>query len=206
MKKSIGKFNSAAALSLSLAVIAFLAVGCSLTDSPTAANNEDKAANLWNPAPGENIVDDWTPVFVDDTYWEDLYGVHANPFMVPLIDPAPVRVGPEGGTVTCGRHKFTVPAGALDEPTEFTMSIASLNAVGVDCGPSMTFSTPVMLTLSYARTEYDQERGDIPELAIFYMAPDGTAEMLESIVNPGLLTVTARVDHFSRYILGSRLD
>jgi len=195
---------------LALGLSAFLIGGCSLLDSPTASTSADPGQDLWNPSAGDEIVSGRDVPILDDNYWEMESGTTINPAMNPrLAGVTPVLApidGANGGTVTLGRHHFTVPAGAVDGVVTFTLAYASVTGVGVDCGPSpISFDEPVMLTLSYYGTQYANsiEGLDPSALRIFYAHEDGTLEEVEGcVVDLRALTVTAPVTHFSRYILG----
>ena len=197
-------FDSIKALTL-LTLLALLPVGCSLLDAPTSSNDVETSANpeLWTPQPGDEIIPGREVPMLNEDYWETYYGQSVNPLRLPRIV---LPIGEDGGTVTLGLHGYTIPAGAVDVPTPFILTYASMNAVAVDCGPSpFSFDAPVTVTLSFAGTQYEdwEENGlDPAALQVIYMASDGTETPLESTVDLEAQTVSAQVDHFSRYILG----
>ncbi len=181
------------------ALTAFLIlVGCS-SDSSSPLDPVSEAS-MFNPERGFQIESGREIPFLNDNYWESQGGSQTNPFLFGLVSRF---IGVLGGTVQCGNHSYSIPAGALSGMTRMTMAYASLNTVAVDCGPSpLSFLLPVTLTLSYAGTQYDDPRADPSQLRIWYMSPDGEFIPLNSTVNTNTRTVTAPVTHFSRYILG----
>jgi hypothetical protein len=206
MKMNMKTLQMIGAIGLCIMLAAWLIMGCSEINMPTASQTDSNEENVWSPEPGFS-VNGRTPIpIVNDTYWEDLYGPSVNPFRCRAVVSREID-GDVGGTVTCGYHRYDVPAGAVDGDVIFTMQIASYNGIAVDCGPSpMSFNIPVMLTLSYAGTQYDNNSNDLynpADLRIYYMTEDGDYELLDDAeLNTGSKTVTAPVTHFSRYILG----
>ena len=206
MKLPASVFTSAIAVATLLIVLALFPVGCSLLESPTAStNDQNEVSDLWNPQPGDQIVPGHEVPILNQDFWQSSTGQEVNPWrglVGNLLTPIYEVVGGLGGMVQLGLHSYAIPAGAVNTPTMFSLAYASATGIAVDCGPSpFTFNTPVTLSLSYAGTQYDNDNPP-PALQIFYMAPDGTLTPLLSTGNPGLKTVTAQVDHFSRYIVG----
>lgn len=123
-------------------------------------------------------------------------------------------IGPDGGSIHLAGHAIEVPAGAVDEPTLFTMTVLAnghveveLTAVvtdvlgeTVDVGEAGFGEKSVALTLSYASAE-DVDSPD--DLLILRVLDDGVVEPLDVVVDSERRTVTARLDHFSRYCLAS---
>lgn len=111
-------------------------------------------------------------------------------------------IGPMGGAISAGPHTLVIPAGALDAPTEITMTAPTGRGVNsVRFQPEgLQFDRSASLTMSYAncnllgkvlpkRIAYTDER-----LNILYW--------LLSIDNVFAKRVTGRVDHFSDYVIG----
>jgi hypothetical protein len=91
----------------------------------------------------------------------------------------------------------------VDRPMVFSLTNASRTAIAIDCGPSpFHFNIPVILTLSYAGTNFTAATNQ-SALEVIYMAPDGSLQEMPSTVDVRGALVTARLDHFSRYILGA---
>jgi hypothetical protein len=120
----------------------------------------------------------------------------------PLAIPVSAVIGREGGCLRLGPHSLTIPAGAVDREVTFTISLASTMGVAVDCGPSpFRFNVPVELTLSYAGTQYESSDRQV-NLQIFYMANTQACTAMPSHVDVNGKSVSAQLDHFSRYIIG----
>jgi hypothetical protein len=119
-----------------------------------------------------------------------------------------------GGAIHLGGHKIEVPAGAVTGPTVFTVSLlrsgfveVELSAVvtdllgeTVDVGENGFGGKTVALTLSYAAAS---NVGDPSKLLILRMLDDGSVEPLDVVVDEQGKTVTAQLDHFSRYCMAS---
>ncbi|MBK8005543.1 MAG: hypothetical protein IPK12_16875 [Gemmatimonadetes bacterium] len=118
----------------------------------------------------------------------------------PALPPAQASawIGPLGGSVTVGPHRFVVPPGALAGPVRITMRIPSDPVVSVEMLPhGLQFQRPARLTLSYRHC------GPLSLLAPKRVAyTSGTLTILEyllSIDNLLAREVTGQVPHFSRY-------
>lgn len=123
-------------------------------------------------------------------------------------------LGTDGGVLTILNHVLTVPQGAVTEPTIFSMSVIQAGYVEVELTAvpksllqslffwrkieEVSFEVPVELTLSYARAT---NVTDPSRLKIMRVNPDGNHEILPSVVDPVKQTVTAELDHFSRYCM-----
>jgi hypothetical protein len=182
---------------LGLLTLVLLLAGCSLFDSSTSSTTTDtESSTLWNPQSGDQIIPGRDVPILNPGYWEQSGSLEVNP------NSASAVIGPEGGKLKLGKHKLQVPAGAVSEPTLFTMEYASETGVAVDCGPSpFTFNCPVTLTLSFENTQYDGGGGDPSQLQIFWMAEDGHCEPMPSDVDIQGKKVVAELSHFSRYII-----
>jgi hypothetical protein len=118
-------------------------------------------------------------------------------------------IGNAGGFITAGAHTLTVPANALLDSVEITMS------VGTDSARSVTFlpeglqfqsNRPSTLTLSYTGCEFPEDSlgnpaGHIPGGAgIAYVGNDQSilefkAGTIDTLAN----TISGKLRHFSRY-------
>ena len=132
----------------------------------------------------------------------------------PLTTPLPRVsdwIGASGGTLRLAGHTLTVPPGAVQGPTLFSMLPLASGHVEVellaaairpllglvDVG-SDGFDEPVELTLSYAAaTNVD----DPDRLVILHLRDDGGVEEVPSTVHTATKTVTAELEHFSRYAM-----
>jgi hypothetical protein len=109
-------------------------------------------------------------------------------------------VGPEGGTITVGRHSLVIPAGALRETVEITATAPAGEHVELRFAPhGLVFDRRVALRMSYA--ECGLVRALL--LRIAYVDPE-KLEILEVLPSfPDLLRrqVYGTTDHFSSYML-----
>jgi hypothetical protein len=118
-----------------------------------------------------------------------------------------------GGTLNVANHSVQVPFGAVLVPTLFTLTHANNGYVEVDASATLTdllgrildigglgFRKPVKMTLSYARAT---NVTDPRRLKIIRLNPNGQHEVMPSTVNTWNKTVSAPLDHFSRYALVS---
>ncbi len=122
-----------------------------------------------------------------------------------------VVIGPRGGSVYVSLHYLYVPVGAVSQPTVFRVELpgdgtigAALTATSVgssrenDVGEA-GFRRPVFLTFSYAYAT--NPPADPFQLRVLWARPDGTFQAQPTLVNPFLKLATARLTHFSDYIL-----
>ena len=122
-------------------------------------------------------------------------------------------IGLLGGTLSVANHTVAVPFGAVTVPTLFTLRHVNNGYVEVDATATITdllgkildvgglgFRKPVTMTLSYARAT---NVSDPSRLKIVRLKPDGQHEIMPSTVNLSKKTVSAPLDHFSRYALVS---
>ncbi len=122
-------------------------------------------------------------------------------------------IGVEGGSVSLAGHTITVPAGAVGQPTLFTLTLATNGYVEVDLSATVTdllgntidtgsqgFKLPVTLSLTYA---WASNVSDPSRLLILRLLDKDKVEPLKSTVDPTGKTVTVQLDHFSKYCLAS---
>lgn len=123
-------------------------------------------------------------------------------------------LGSDGGLLTLLNHILAVPAGAVDEPTLFSMTVLQNGYVEVELTATpksllrrlffwrrieeVNFNVPVELSLSYANAT---NVTDPSRLKIMRVNPDGRHEILPSTIDYEKKTVTAELDHFSRYCM-----
>lgn len=112
--------------------------------------------------------------------------------------------GPNGGVLEHDGHRLVVPAGAVSSPTQFSLTSVTDGFVEVDLRAlngkrdvgEEGFAVPVVLQLSYRDAQLP---ADPAQIAIVWVREDGTMEPLPSRVDLAAQTVTADLDHFSRY-------
>ena len=116
-------------------------------------------------------------------------------------------IGLDGGLLSLGSHSLLVPAGAVTEPTTFSMELLPSDYVmvdltatrrGVDVGEK-GFEKPVTITLSYDQLNVR----DPSKLFILRLNENGQHEKLPSVVDTQKRTVSAELDHFSKYAMAS---
>lgn len=123
-------------------------------------------------------------------------------------------LGSDGGVLSLLNHVLTVPAGAVGEPTLFSMTVLQDGYVEVELTATpksllrrllfwrkveeVNFRVPVELSLSYANAT---NVTDPSRLKIMRVNPNGRHEILPSTVDLESKTVTADLDHFSRYCM-----
>jgi hypothetical protein len=102
----------------------------------------------------------------------------------------------------------------VSEPTIFSMTVIQNGYVEVELTATpksllnslffwrkveeVQFNVPVELSLSYAKAT---NVADPSRLRIMRVNPDGRHEILPSVVDTVNMTVTAELDHFSRYCM-----
>ena len=119
-------------------------------------------------------------------------------------------IGLNGGTISVAGITLTVPKGAITVPTLFTVAAlptsvidASLtatttNLLGLvtDVG-SIGFKKPVTITMSYARATNVKDPSKL--FLVYYDYANNKLVKLPSVVDTKNKTVSAQVDHFSKY-------
>jgi hypothetical protein len=116
---------------------------------------------------------------------------------------------PTGGSISVDGHTLKVPAGAIGQPTWFSMQIVEASVVHVRLkawraldGVAVTQfpNAPVELTLNAGQLEKLDPTG----LVIVYLRDgtyEGAKETIPSTVNTSNWTVTGYLSHFSSYAL-----
>lgn len=106
-------------------------------------------------------------------------------------------IGPQGGVITVGTHRLTIPAGALNRSVTIKAEQVPGNVNSVRFSPEgLQFSKPATLELSYKNCSL--LLGVVKRVAY----TDEKLKILELIPSLDLLnlrTVTGTVRHFSRY-------
>jgi hypothetical protein len=122
-------------------------------------------------------------------------------------------IGASGGALSLLGHTITVPAGAVTQPTLFSIAALPSGRIEVELralrislfGQSLDVGSggfhagkTVRLTLSYAGATNVDDRS---RLVVLYMRSDGGVEELPTTVNTAARTVTVELSHFSRYCM-----
>lgn len=115
-------------------------------------------------------------------------------------------IGPAGGALSIGKHFLSVPAGAVDAPTTFTMvkepgslkvDLTATRLLPNDVGHA-GFPVPVKLGLSYESAESVPNPG---ALKVIWLKTDGTFEVQSSSVDVYGKLVVGSVNHFSAFAI-----
>jgi hypothetical protein len=109
-------------------------------------------------------------------------------------------IGPTGGVIRVGPHRFEVPAGALPHAVAITATIVPGTVNRVHFEPAgLEFGRSAALTMSYANCD---TLGSLLPKRIAYVADDlSILYYLLSLDDLRNRTVTGEVDHFSDYVL-----
>ena len=111
---------------------------------------------------------------------------------------ATATIGPEGGTMVIGPHRFVVPAGALGSPVTITAVAPSGRVNRVAFQPEgLVFERSASLTMSYANCNL---LGKLLPKRIAYIDDNlNILSYLLSLDNLFAKQVTGQVNHFSTY-------
>lgn len=123
-------------------------------------------------------------------------------------------IGVEGGDISVLGHSLVVPAGAVSQPTLFSITVLPTGYVEVDLSATVTtsqgevvdvgskgFAKPVPVTLTYSRATNVSEPRKLTILRINSLVGYHEYEVMPSRVDSAAQTVTTELDHFSRYIV-----
>lgn len=168
-----------------------LTIACA-NEGPTSALPNDAAVRSDAAATPSNVLANRES---DDDGDDDGHLLRCTPL---VADSAAAWIGPTGGTLAVGPHRFEVPAGALAEPVRITARIQPDSLVAVKFGPSgLQFATPARLHLATGQC------ATLPStsLAIAHVNDAGTQviEVLSS--NEEVGGIWAEIAHFTRYAI-----
>ena len=110
-------------------------------------------------------------------------------------------IGSEGGSISAGPHTLWIPPAALSKPTAITMTVPTglgVNVVRFE-PEGLEFERPVWLTISY--TNCNLLGRVLPKRIAYADADLNVIEYLLSLDNLFAKRVTAKVDHFSDYVV-----
>lgn len=115
-------------------------------------------------------------------------------------DSTTETIGPDGGMITVGPHRLTIPAGALSQDVEITAIAPSDSVNSVRLFPEgLTFadSAPAQLTLSYANCSLLGRL--LPKRIAYTTDLLDLLDLLPSFDDLWRQRVSASLEHFSRY-------
>ena len=123
-------------------------------------------------------------------------------------------IGLNGGQLSLLGHTLTVPAGAVSQPTVFTLTVLPTGYVEVNLTATLTsvlglvlnvgeqgFAKPVPITLSYARATNVTDPSELTVVHVGGLLGYRNIQAVTSQVDTTSQTVTAELEHFSRYSL-----
>jgi hypothetical protein len=124
----------------------------------------------------------------------------------PAVGIVSASIDENGGSLNIGNHVLTVPAGAVSQPTLFTMTklvddikigLTATRLLPNDVGHA-GFNVPVTLSLSYANAAVPNAEA----LKILWIKPDGSQVVQPSLVDAAGQDVIGTLSHFSDYGVG----
>jgi len=187
-------------------VLLLAVTACEQVGDPTAAVAPSSAQPLLGALLGGESVQSYT--LVKDPL---LPGITQSVSTGSLI-------GLSGGSISLLGHTLTVPAGAVTSPTLFTLTVLPTGYVEVDLLATVNsllgvldfgskgFAKPVPVTLTYSRATNVASPSKLKVLRIKSLLGYGQYEVMPSTVDTYKKTVTAPLDHFSRYTLAYPAD
>jgi len=109
-------------------------------------------------------------------------------------------IGPDGGSMQIGPHKFVVPRGALRRNTRITAVAPSGRVNHIEFQPhGLEFRRPATLTMSYANCDV---LATLLPKHIAYTTPRlRIIELLETVDDLRRRQLSTELDHFSDYVL-----
>jgi hypothetical protein len=123
-------------------------------------------------------------------------------------------IGIEGGEISLLGHTLVIPVGAVTKPTLFLMTVLPTGYIEVDLTASVTgllgslldvgsrgFLKPVPVTLSYASGTNVSDPSRLTILRVSGLLGYRRYEVIPTVLNREEKTVTAELDHFSRYVI-----
>ena len=185
--------------SLSLALLLVVGVGCTATDTLTEA----PAASSEQPTPQFGLIGDLTGGLTNtvDDLTSTVVGTLGSVSDLLLCSSQPYAVdseviGPEGGFLSVGTHSLAIPPNALKSPVRITGEQIPGKTNSVRFSPEgLEFERPAVLTMTYNNCALV-----LLQKKIVYT--DEQLKVLEVLRSLDLFrskTVSAPIDHFSRY-------
>ena len=180
---------------LLLAGVSCTSSDTSLTEAPVAASDQ--------PQPQFGLIGDLTGGLTStvDNVTNTVVGTLGSVTDLLTCSPRPYdsdseTIGPEGGLITVGRNSLLVPQGALTERVRITAEQVRGKTNSVRFSPEgLRFQKPAVLTMNYQNCALV-----LLQKKIVYT--DEQLKVLEVLRSLDLFrsrTVSAPIDHFSRY-------
>jgi hypothetical protein len=190
-------------LSLGLAFALSFTVSCTSADSPTGpalSQQTDQPSELLGDLLGGDLLsgDGLIGDVLDGTVGTllnvtDLLVCSSQPYQ-----RSSETIGYEGGTIEVGTHSLVIPRGALNRPTRITAEQMPGRTNSIRFSPEgLEFERSATLTMNYRNCLVV-----LVKKSIVYTDENlKILEVLRSLDLFGRRTVTAPIDHFSRYAL-----
>jgi hypothetical protein len=190
-------------LSLGLALALSFTVSCTSADNPTgpelSQQTEQPSQLLGDLLGGDLLSGDG---LIDDVV-DGTVGTLLNVTDLLVCSSQPYQrsteiIGREGGTIEVGTHSLVIPSGALERPTRITAEQVSGRNNSIRFSPEgLEFQKPASLTMSYRNCLLVL----IKKKIVYTDENLKILEVLRSFDLFGKRTVTAPIDHFSRYVV-----
>jgi hypothetical protein len=170
-----------------LVLLLFVGVSCTSTD--TSLTEPTVAASADQRSPSFSFFSD----FVTGTVFavQNLLTCSRQPYVI-----ATETIGPSGGTIVVGSHSLFIPENALSQNVTITAEQMRGSTNSVRFRPEgLRFDQPALLTMSYENCSVVLLQKKI----VFTTEQLKILEVLRSLDLFVTKTVTAPIDHFSRY-------
>jgi hypothetical protein len=178
-------------LSVALVVVLLVGVGCgSEGDSPLAPSSTARSGNAPEAAIIANLVPTVSSTLLSSV---DLLTCKSLPYAT-----GSATIGPDGGTIRVGKNTLVVPRGAIAQRVTIKAEQVSGRTNSIRFSPEgLRFSRPAQLTMSY-----DNCLLILPTKRIVYTNESlKVLEILRTLDLRLTHTVSAPIDHFSRYAI-----
>jgi hypothetical protein len=179
---------------LALAFALAAGLGCTTSDStaPLAPSSEQQSPSFGLIDDLTNITNDLTSTVVGTLgSVTDLLTCSAQPYAVTTQ-----RIGPNGGVLRVGSHSLQIPGNALSKTVLITAEQISGSTNSVRFSPEgLQFQKPATLAMSYENCALVLLQKKI----VFTTEKLKILEVLRSLDLFRSKSVTAPIDHFSRY-------
>ncbi|HET8632780.1 MAG TPA: hypothetical protein VFL88_01435 [Gemmatimonadales bacterium] len=189
---------------VAMALAALSVISCA-TDGPLAPDNSNAALP---PAPTIDAPDQsllggllgGTVTLVDNTLTTTVNTVDGLLHLLTCSalpdDQSTQWIGPNGGTIKFGASQLSIPRGALKSYVQITAEQVSGDVNSVRFSPEgLKFAKPATLTMGYSNCQQVQSAKQI----VYTDESLNVLEVLKSKDSSRGETVTAPVNHFSRY-------
>jgi hypothetical protein len=183
-----------------LALLLAAGVSCTSTDTLTEA---PVASSTDQPSPQFGLIGDLTGGLTNTVgdVTNTVVGTLGSITDLLTCSPQPyaitsTTIGPKGGTIKVGTHQLDIPKGALEHTVKITAEQIRGSTNSVRFSPEgLHFDTPAELTMSYENCALV-----LLQKKIVYTTENlKILEVLSSLDLFKKKTVSAPIDHFSRY-------